>query len=204
MQLVGLLDSPYVRRVAIALKEMEIPFTHAPISVFRGYEAFAAINPVVKAPTLVTDDGTVLMDSQLILDYVARLVPAERRLVPADLEAFARHQRLTGLALVACEKSVALVYERDLRPAEKRHQPWADRVRQQLVRAYALVEAELAATDSWQFGPRPTHACIATAVAWSFTAALLPEHADSFVGPRLRAFTQWAEAYPSFVSTPMF
>lgn len=204
MQLVGLLDSPYVRRVAIALKDMQIPFTHAPISVFRGYDAFAAINPVVKAPTLVADDGTVLMDSQLILDYVARLVPEERRLEPSDIGAFARHQRLTGLALVACEKSVALVYERDLRPAEKRHEPWADRVRAQLVQAYALIEAEIAHTDGWQFGPRPTHACIATAVAWSFTAALLPEHVDGFAGPRLRAFTHWAEARPAFKTTPMF
>lgn len=204
MQLIGLLDSPYVRRVAIALKVMEIPFAHAPISVFRGYDAFAAINPVVKAPTLVTDDGTVLMDSQLILDFVARLVPEQRRLVPQDLGAFARHQRLTGLALAACEKSVSLVYERDLRPAERRHQPWADRVREQLVQAYGLVEAEIGATDGWQFGARPTEACIATAVAWSFTVALLPEHAEGLAGPRLRAFAQWAEEAPAFRSTPMF
>ena len=70
MKLIGMLDSPYVRRVAISLKTLDIPFEHASISVFRGFEAFQAINPVVKAPTLVLDDGEVLMDSTLIIDYL--------------------------------------------------------------------------------------------------------------------------------------
>jgi glutathione S-transferase len=62
MQLVGMLDSPYVRRVAISLRLLGLPFAHRPVSVFSGFEAFRAINPVVKAPTLVCGDGTVLMD----------------------------------------------------------------------------------------------------------------------------------------------
>ena len=74
MRLIGMLDSPYVRRVAISLQLMELPFSHEALSVFRNFEAFAAINPVVKAPTFVTDDGTVLMDSALILEYLERLV----------------------------------------------------------------------------------------------------------------------------------
>ena len=68
MQLVGMLDSPYVRRAAIALQLLELPFEHRALSVFSTYEQFRAVNPVVKAPTLVCDDGTVLMDSSLIID----------------------------------------------------------------------------------------------------------------------------------------
>ena len=41
--------------------------------MFRNFDEFQAINPVVKAPTLVTDDGAVLMDSTLILDHIERL-----------------------------------------------------------------------------------------------------------------------------------
>ena len=82
MRLIGMLDSPYVRRVAISLKGMGIPFQHEAVSVFRHVERFKAINPIVKAPTLVADDGTVLMDSTLILDYVESLVPVEKRLMP--------------------------------------------------------------------------------------------------------------------------
>ena len=69
MQLIGMLDSPYVRRVAVSFQLLGLPFEHRSISVFRTFEQFHAINPVVKAPTLVCDDGTVLMDSTLILDY---------------------------------------------------------------------------------------------------------------------------------------
>ena len=74
MRLIGMLDSPYVRRVAISLRLMELPFSHEALSVFRNYDAFAAINPVVKAPTFVTDDGVVLMDSALMLEYLERLL----------------------------------------------------------------------------------------------------------------------------------
>jgi glutathione S-transferase len=70
MRLIGMLDSPYVRRVAISLTAVGIPFEHEPLSVFRTYKEFEAINPVVKAPTLVLDDGTVLMESSLILEYI--------------------------------------------------------------------------------------------------------------------------------------
>src|SRR5207248_4627636 len=70
MILVGMLDSPYVRRCAISMKLMGVPFDHRSLSVFRTFEQFRAINPVVKAPTLVCSDGAVLMDSTLILDYV--------------------------------------------------------------------------------------------------------------------------------------
>jgi len=57
MRLIGMLDSPYVRRVAISLTLMDVKFRHEALSVFRNWDAFAAINPVVKAPTAVTDSG---------------------------------------------------------------------------------------------------------------------------------------------------
>src|SRR5580658_2222474 len=109
MRLIGMLDSPYVRRVAVSLTFMGLDFRQESVSVFRHYETFAAINPVVKAPTLVTDAGVVLMDSTLILDYAERLATPERRLSPTGLGDYARAQRLTGLALAACEKMVQIV-----------------------------------------------------------------------------------------------
>ena len=84
---------------------MGLDFSQESVSVFRHYEAFAAINPVVKAPTLVTDAGVVLMDSTLILDYAERLALPERRLSPSGVEDYARGQRLTGLALALMRES---------------------------------------------------------------------------------------------------
>ena len=104
MQLIGMLDSPYVRRVAISMKLMGLPFEHKPVSVFRHFDQFRQINPLVKAPTLVCDDGEILMDSTLILDYLDTLVTADRSLMPS--EPFARRHALQniGVALVAFEK----------------------------------------------------------------------------------------------------
>ncbi|WP_197330210.1 glutathione S-transferase family protein, partial [Ralstonia solanacearum] len=138
MKLIGMLDSPYVRRTAISLKLLGLPFEHAPVSVFRHFDAFSAVNPVVKAPTLVCDDGTVLMDSTLILDYAEAL--AGRSLMPAALPARRQALRIVGLALAACEKSVQLVYEFNQRPAEKTHAPWVERVQGQLRAAVGALE----------------------------------------------------------------
>ncbi len=202
MRLIGMLDSPYVRRVAISMTAMGLPFKHEPLSVFRNYDEFAAVNPAVKAPTLVLDDGTVLMDSSLILDYLERLVPAERRLTPTDIASHAQAQRVVGLALVACEKSVQIVYERNLRPAEKQHQPWVDRVSKQLLAVYGMLESEVDAGDAWLFGSRPLQADISTAVAWYFTQSLLPGLVDPAAHPGLARFSGRAEALAEFRAMP--
>lgn len=85
MKLIGMLDSPYVRRVAISAKRLGIALEHESVSVFRTFEQFRQINPVVKAPTLILDDGEVLMDSTLIIDYLEALAGPDRSLMPAPI-----------------------------------------------------------------------------------------------------------------------
>jgi glutathione S-transferase len=200
MRLIGMMDSPYVRRTAISLRLMAIPFTSERVSVFRHYETFASINPVVKAPTLVTEDGVVLMDSSLILDYIERLVPAERRLTPSGVTEYARALRIIGLALAACEKTVQIVYERTLRPAEKQHQPWLDRVRGQVLSAYDLLERELGTGAHWLFDSPLSQPDITTAVAWRFTGDTIGDVVNAGDYPALSRFSKRAEALPEFLA----
>jgi glutathione S-transferase len=197
MRLIGMLDSPYVRRVAVTLRLLGLPFEHEPVSVFRHYDAFAAINPVVKAPTLVTDDGVVLMDSGLIIEHLQRL--AGRGLGPASVADHAHGQRILGLALAACEKTVSLVYEFNLRPEDKHHAPWIDRVRRQLAQAWSLLEAELASPPAWLEG---SQAWATSAVVWTFATRTLPDCVDAAACPNLIALTARAEATPVFLATP--
>ena len=136
MLLIGMLDSPYVRRVAISLRLLGLSFEHRSVSVFRAFAEFQAINPVVKAPTLVCHDGTVLMDSSLILQYAESLA-APRSLLPSDVPSLQADLRVIGLGMAACDKSVQLHYERTLRPPEKQHEPWVTRVTGQLLAAHA-------------------------------------------------------------------
>jgi glutathione S-transferase len=202
MQLIGMLDSPYVRRVAVSLNLMGIPFEHRSISVFRTFEQFKSINPVVKAPSLVCDDGEVLMDSTLILDYAEAIGTAKRSLVSADIKTRQHDLRVIGLALAACEKSVQIVYEHELRPAEKMHAPWLDRVTGQLHSAYALLEQELQRRPLDRSSERMSQAGVATAVAWQFTHMLLPGVVDVAKHPALQAFSAAAEQLPEFLAAP--
>jgi glutathione S-transferase len=200
MRLIGMLDSPYVRRVAISLKAMGLPFAHEPLSVFRDFDAFGAINPIVKAPTLVTDNGTILIDSTLILDYLERIAPTERRLLPDDPAAFLASQRVIGLALAACEKTMQIVYETNLRPVEKQHQPWLDRVQGQLLAAYDLLETAYTGVASTG---RLMQADITAAVAWRFTGSKLADVVSPMGHPALDALSARAEATAEFAALPL-
>ena len=200
MQLIGMLDSPYVRRVAISLQLLGLPFEHRSLSVFRTFDQFRAINPVVKAPTLVCDDGTVLMDSTLILDY-AEALAAPRSLMPGELRERQAALRTIGLALAAYEKSVQLVYERNLRPPEKQHEPWVVRVIGQMHAAYGELEAELARRPP-DTGRRIGAADVTTAVSWHFTERMLPGTVRDASYPQLRALSAWAERLPEFLAAP--
>jgi glutathione S-transferase len=202
MILIGMLDSPYVRRVAVSLRLLDLSFEHRPLSVFSTFEAFAAVNPVVKAPTLVTDDGTVLMESGLILEYAERLAAPGLTLAPTDLEAHARALRIIGLALAACEKTVQIVYEHKLRPEEKRHRPWLDRIHGQLAAAYRLLEPEARRADPWLFGERPLQADITSAIAFRATREMLPEALAEDAYPALAALAARAEATEAFRAFP--
>jgi glutathione S-transferase len=201
MQLIGMLDSPYVRRVAISLQLLGLPFEHRAISVFRGWDTFQTINPVVKVPTLVCDDGAVLMDSTLILDYAESLAAPGRSLMPAG--ATERRDALCqiGLALAACEKSVQFFYERILRPPEKRHEPWVERVSHQMHHALRLLD-ETVAQRPLAPGARLDQATLTSAVTWHFAHSVIPDVVSPTDCPALHALSLQAEQRPEFKAAP--
>ena len=201
MQLIGMLDSPFVRRVAISFQLLQLPFEHLSLSVFRTFSEFQAINPVVKAPTLRCDDGEVLMDSTLILDY-AEAISRPRTLRPSDLLALQHDLRLTGLALAACEKSAQIIYERGLRPPEKHHEPWVARVTGQLLGAYGALEHALAEQPLADTSASIRQAGVIVGVAWQFTQQTLPAIVPATGFPHLVAFSATVEALPEFMAAP--
>jgi glutathione S-transferase len=202
MNLIGMLDSPYVRRVAISLQLLGVRFEHRSVSVFSTFEAFRQINPVVKAPSLVCDDGEVLMDSTLIIDYAEALAGGRRSLMPQALAERQHALRHIGLALAACEKSVAIIYEGNLRPSDKLHQPWVSRVTGQLLAAYQLLETELAAGPRAVTSAAINQAGVTIAVAWHFTQQTIPDVVPASKYPALRAFSAAAEGLPEFLAAP--
>ncbi|MFJ2682508.1 glutathione S-transferase [Pseudomonas sp. NPDC087342] len=202
MKLIGMLDSPYVRRVAISARQLGVSLEHDSVSVFRHFEQFQQINPVVKAPTLVLDDGEVLVDSTLIIDYLEALAGPSKSLMPSDLKQRLRSLRVIGLALAACEKSVQLYYERNLRPADIQYQPWVERVEGQLAAAYSALERELS-KQQLLGGSAIAQDGITVAVAWSFTNLVVPDQVDAERFPQIAEFTAQAEKLEAFIATPI-
>ncbi len=202
MKLIGMLDSPYVRRVAISMQLLGLQFEHESVSVFRTFEQFQKINPVVKAPSLICDNGDVLMDSTLILEYAEALAHPRKTLMPAAIPDLQRALKVIGLGLAAAEKSVQIYYERDLRPADKQHQPWLTRVTGQVLAAYAALEAQVSARPLGATSETIDQAGITVAVAWYFTHDVLSGVVPAASYPAQGKFAAEAEALPAFRAAP--
>lgn len=200
MKLIGMMDSPYVRRIAVSLELYGIEFESMPLSVFRSFDAFARINPVVKAPTLLLDNGVQLMESTLILYYFETLAGAEQKLFPAEPEALAHDLRLLGVVLAACEKAVQHIYEHNLRPEEKQHQPWVARVTQQLLAACQEWEALLADRPAAQ---RPDQVSVTSAVVWTFIQSMIPHVVLAGDFKHIAWLADFCETLPAFKKYPL-
>jgi len=203
MELIGMLSSPFVRRVAVTAQFLEIPYDHNPLSIFQGYDEFRQVNPLVKIPTVVCDDGEMLVDSTLIIGYLETLSANGKRLMPEDEADRFRALQIIGVALVAMEKVVAVIYERTQRPKELQHAPWIKRLDQQLRGALDRLETIVSDGSSWLTGVDIMQADITTAVAWRFVQHSVPRRIAADDYPGLVAFSARAEALAEFVACPV-
>ena len=201
MQVTGMLDSPFVRRVVVTFFKWRLPFEHRPVSLFRHIDAFSAINPLLKAPTVTTNDGVVLVESSVILAAIAAVHPQLPNLWPSDPAKRLAAASLTGVALVVGEKAVQLYYEGALRPPQAQFGPWRDRVAGQLEAGLRILEAGVPA-DGWIGGGALGQADIDVACMVAFARAKFPERVGDIAFPRLLAFCARAEALPEFLAAP--
>ncbi|WP_327526584.1 glutathione S-transferase family protein [Bosea sp. (in: a-proteobacteria)] len=199
MLLVGMLDSPYVRRAAITGTLLGLEFEHRSVSVFRHMEAFRAINPLVKAPSLVADDGTVISESLLIIQHFEDV--AGRSLRPVEGSARTRDLGLTGIGIVAADKAVSVEYERK-RPEAQRYGPWQERIVAQLHTALDLLDAA-ARRGELTAGPELLPCDIAAAIAWGFCRFVIPEFVPEERWPALAAQAQACEVLDVFKAWPI-
>jgi glutathione S-transferase len=202
MLLVGMLDSPFVRRVAVSMRMLGIGFEHGNWSVGRDFERIRQYSPLGRVPALVLDDGSVLVESAAILDYLDDSGGAARALLPANGTARRECLQLMALAIGAAETARDTLYERLFRPAEKLHQPWLDRRLSQMHAGLAELEKRAAqqAADHWLVGARMTQADITSACCFTFISDAVPLPADAPY-PMLRARTARREQLPEFAAT---
>jgi glutathione S-transferase len=198
MILIGQFDSPYVRRVGVALRLYGLPFDHRPWSTFGDADKIAAYNPLLRVPTLVlSDDGEALMESGAILDYLDELVGRDRALIAAAGPARRRGLRLCAVATGLADKAVGMVYSRAM---HKEASPdWRARCIGQLAAGLAALEQECGVVSGpYMFGVAISHADIAAACALRFIAEAHPNVIDMAGYPALSALSVRCEGLPVF------
>jgi glutathione S-transferase len=167
--LIGQYDSPFVRRVAIAMRLYDMPFEHRPWSTFGDGDKVASFNPLRRVPTLVLDDGEVLIESGAILDYLDETVGPAKALIPDSGRARRQALKICSLGTGLGDKAVALFYERVLH--KETSETWVNRCRMQMNSVLKALEDERSkrATSYW-FGETMGHADIAVACALRFVS----------------------------------
>lgn len=200
MILIGMFDSPFVRRVAVSMRLLGIEFEHRNWSVGKDFDRIREYNPLGRVPTLVLDDGEVLTESAAILDYLDELAGPERALLPPRGPERRHALKLMALAVGACEKGILQIYERVFRPAEKIHEPWLERCRTQVHESLAAIDAACAARAGAPalVGAAFGQADISTAVACTFLREALPLSMDRY--PALAERTMRCERRPEFAA----
>ncbi|XYI00155.1 glutathione S-transferase family protein [Sorangium sp. So ce1128] len=200
MILIGQYDSPFVRRVAVALQHYGLAYEHRPWSVWADADSIAQYNPLRRVPVLVMDDGEALVESAAILDALDGLVGPERALLPPSGEARRAGLRVCALATGFADKAVSLLYEHVLRAGDRRSPVWVDRCVTQISETLDLLERERAARGGDFWLGAFSHADIAVACALRFLGEAHPSLFDTARRPALAAHAARCEALPAFAA----
>lgn len=208
MLLIGMFDSPFVRRVAVSMKLLGIPFEHANWSVGRDFARIREYNPLGRVPTLVTDQNERLFESAAILDYLDELAGPDRALLPPSGPDRRLALNLMAMATGAAEKGVLQHYESVFRPEAKRHQPWLDRLRLQMGASLAAIDRYLGerGVSQWLVGRRMSQADITAVCVFTFLNDSLRVASDAVMFQSLATLAARCESLPAFqeTRTPFF
>lgn len=197
MILIGQYDSPFVRRVAIALRLYGLAFEHRPWSTFSDGDSIARFNPLRRVPTLVLDDGEVVIESGAILDHLDDVAGASGVMIARGGEPRRRALKVSALATGLADKAVSLVYEEALHQTTS--DQWVERCRTQMFATLDVLEADRGrvVTRFWA-GDAVGHADIAVACALRFLCDAHPGLFDTNRWPALASHLADCEGLPVF------
>lgn len=201
MILIGMFDSPFVRRVAVSMKLLGMPFEHRNWSVGKDFELIRQFNPLGRVPALVQPDGDTLIESSAILDFLDEMAGPEHALLPRSGEPRREALRIIAIAVGGAEKGVLQVYESAFRPPEKRYRPWVERCHTQTHAALAELDRLCQVRGGeWLIGNRITQADITATCAYTFLSEALAINRDTVMYPSLSAVAERCESMPEFRS----
>lgn len=197
MILIGQYDSPFVRRVAIAMRLYGLPFEHKPWSTFGDRDRLAEFNPLSRVPTLVLDNGEVAIESAGILDYLDETAVGKHPLIAPRGAERRQELKICALSTGLADKAVSLLYEGLLR--SEKSNVWVERCETQIARVLDVLENDLSERKSpYWFGDDIGHADIAATCALRFLREAHPHLFDEQKYPSLAGLAARCEALAPF------
>ena len=142
MKLIGSLASPYVRKVRVVLAEKKLDYQFELENVWAADTTIDKLNPLGKVPSLIMEDGNVLIDSRVMVEYLDTLTPVCKLLPPngrdrADIKCW------EALADGMLDAAVSVRLERVMRPVEKQSEEWMARQMRKVDLGLASLSAKL-------------------------------------------------------------
>jgi glutathione S-transferase len=198
--LVGRYASPFVRRVAVTMQHQNISYDRVVASSLREPEVILALNPVGRVPILIRDDGSRLVESWAIIDYLDENAPVDRRVVPSGGEERVAALQAVGITLAALDKGLQVTFETSRRPPEKQDLGNSAWLTSQVVAAFNLLEA--LPFETWIAGNRMSIADITVAIGYRFLRFVVPDSIDPVVYPRIAALSERCEQLKAFSNCP--
>jgi len=195
--LIGQYDSPFVRRVAITLRLYGLPYEHRRWSVWGDADKIAEHNPLRRAPTLLLDDGTALVETFAIVDALDELAPRQGALIPRSGSSRRDVLRIAAMSAGMADKAASLMYEPMFRKVPSEF--WMKRCAIQITGTLEALERDRSARSSrYWFGPAISHADIAFACALRFTREAHPTMFDPARYPALSDTAAHCESLEDF------
>ena len=196
MKLYGSLTSPYVRKARVLIREKNLPCEFVVADPWAADSPIPSLNPLGKVPVLALDNGEVLFDSPVIVEYFDSLkTPA---LLPASGET--RWQALRWEALAdGILDAVATRFLETRRSVAQQSLENIQRQEGKIARALDYTERHLD-NGTWLMSDRFMLADLALAVALEYTDFRYP-HDWRSLHPRLGTWLSGIAARPSFVET---
>ncbi len=175
MKLIGSLTSPYVRKARVVMAEKKIEYKFVEDDVWGPQAQIGGFNPLGKVPCLVMEDGGVIYDSRVIVEYVDTLTPVGR-LIPASGRERAEVRTWEALADGTMDAAATARLEQTWpgRAAQQRSQSWVDR---QLAKIHGALKAMSVGLgeSTWLCGNHLSLADIAVGSALGYVAFRFPE-----------------------------
>jgi glutathione S-transferase len=190
-------SSPFVRKIRIAASVLglEREIAIEPADTMNPSDTVRQQNPLGKIPALLLEDGTVLFDSRVILEYLDHRAGGGR-IIPKDAGARFAALRLQALADGTMDASVLLVYEGRWRPPERHEPKWIELQAGKVARALAALEAAPPALTATPDVGQIALACALGYRDFRFPGSWRQQH------PRLVAWLDdFARRVPAFAAT---